>query len=108
MPACQHRVEKTMIVDTVASPDEKAKARIARGRQDADRAADDRSSGALRQGTSRHAGDCELEALARQFGATQSRLDRREIELPSDDHRSSSPSTTTPASFAIAASAAAT
>ena len=25
LPACQHRVEKTMIVDTVESPDEKAR-----------------------------------------------------------------------------------
>ncbi len=30
-------------------------------------------------------GDCELEALAKRFGSTESRLERRQTELPRDD-----------------------
>lgn len=65
MPACQHRVEDTMIVDTIESPDPKARARV-------------RSSAALLTellmsdhsapcAKERASGDCELEALARRL-----------------------------------------
>ena len=82
LPACQHRVEKTMIVDTVASPDEKAKSRIRSAVKTlTELLMTDHPSPCAKEQA--HAGDCELEALARQYGSTQSRLTRREIVLPS-------------------------
>src|SRR5262249_31201091 len=84
VPACQHRVEKTMIVDTVASPDEKAKARLASAVKTlTELLMTDHPSPCAKE--KQNPGDCELEALARQYGGAQSRLARRELALPRDE-----------------------
>jgi CRP-like cAMP-binding protein/NAD-dependent dihydropyrimidine dehydrogenase PreA subunit len=84
LPACQHRVEKTMIVDTVESPDEKAKARLNSAvKVLTELLMTDHPSPCVKE--KQHPGDCELEALALRFGLTESRLERRKTELPRDD-----------------------
>jgi CRP-like cAMP-binding protein/Fe-S-cluster-containing hydrogenase component 2 len=84
VPACQHRVEKTMIVDTVASPDEKAKKRIhAAVKTLTELLMTDHPAPCAKE--QQHAGECELEALARQYGSTQSRLARRGTNLKTDE-----------------------
>jgi CRP-like cAMP-binding protein/Fe-S-cluster-containing hydrogenase component 2 len=83
LPACQHRVEDTMIVDTIESPDAKAKARV--------RAAvevltellmTDHATPCTKE---QQSNDCELEALARRLELARPRFPRRAIELPKDD-----------------------
>ena len=84
LPACQHRVEKTMIVDTVESPDEKAKTRVRAAVQVlTELLMADHPAPCVKE--IQNAGDCELEALARRFGATIPRLTRRTTELPKDE-----------------------
>ncbi len=84
LPACQHRVEKTMIVDTVESPDEKAKTRVRSAvKVLTELLMTDHPSPCLKE--KQNPGDCELEALAGRFGSTHSRLERRTTELPRDD-----------------------
>jgi CRP-like cAMP-binding protein/Fe-S-cluster-containing hydrogenase component 2 len=83
LPACQHRVEDTMIVDTIESPDARAKARV--------RAAvlvltellmTDHAAPCAKEQQSH---DCELEALARRLGLATPRFARRPTALPNDD-----------------------
>ncbi|GIW86482.1 MAG: hypothetical protein KatS3mg108_0806 [Isosphaeraceae bacterium] len=83
MPACQHRVEETMIVDTIASPDERAARRV--------RAAvavltellmSDHPAPCPKQAAT---GDCELEALAARLGVDGGRLPSRSTPGPRDD-----------------------
>jgi CRP-like cAMP-binding protein/Fe-S-cluster-containing dehydrogenase component len=84
LPACQHRVEKTMIVDTVDSPDSKAKARLRSAvKVLTELLMTDHPSPCVKE--RQNPGDCELEALAQRFGSTQPRLDRRQTELPRDE-----------------------
>ncbi len=84
LPACQHRVEKTMIIDTVESPDEKARARLRSAvKVLTELLMTDHPSPCVKE--KQHAGDCELESLSRRFGSTEPRLDRRLNELPRDD-----------------------
>jgi CRP-like cAMP-binding protein/Fe-S-cluster-containing dehydrogenase component len=82
LPACQHRVEETMQVQTLGSPDPEARERI-------------RSSVALLTELlmadhgapctkESEYGDCELEALARKFGIAKARFPARELR-PKDD-----------------------
>ena len=108
LPACQHRVEKTMIVDTVESPDEKAKARLRSAVKIlTELLMTDHPSPCVKE--RQNPGDCELEALARRFGSTAAAArPPRRPSSPGTIRRWSSPSTTTPASSAIAACAAAT
>jgi CRP-like cAMP-binding protein/Fe-S-cluster-containing dehydrogenase component len=84
LPACQHRVEDGMIVDTVASPDPEARDRIERSVKTllGLLMADHPSPCAKEQ---QHAGDCELEALARRFEVAGGRFQGRPKELPRDD-----------------------
>ena len=73
LPACQHRVEETMIVQTIESPnDPKARARI--------RASVGLLTELLMTGhptpcaKEKQSGDCELEALARRLGIAANRF----------------------------------
>ena len=62
LPACQHRVEKTMIVDTVESPDSKAKARLHSAvKVLTELLMTDHPSPCVKE--RQNPGDCELEAL---------------------------------------------
>ena len=83
LPACQHRVEDGMIVDTIASPDDKARGRIDRSVKTlvSMLMADHPSPCAKEQ---QHSGDCELEALARRFGVDGKPFPSRP-ERPRDD-----------------------
>ena len=84
LPACQHRVEETMIVDTVESPVPKAKARLHSAvKLLTELLMTDHPSPCVKE--KQHPGDCELEALATRFGSTEPRLVRRKTELPRDD-----------------------
>ena len=84
LPACQHRVEKTMIIDTVDSPDEKSKTRVRNAvKVLTELLMTDHPTPCVKEKL--HAGDCELEALAARFEVTQPRLERRKNELPRDD-----------------------
>ena len=84
LPACQHRVEKTMIVDTVESPDAKARARLhAAVKVLTELLMTDHPSPCVKE--RQNPGDCELEALARRFGSTEPRFERRKTDLPRDD-----------------------
>jgi CRP-like cAMP-binding protein/Fe-S-cluster-containing hydrogenase component 2 len=83
MPACQHRVEETMIVDTIASPDSRAAERV--------RTAvgvltellmSDHPSPCPKQAAT---GDCELEALAARLGISAGRLPGRPAPRVRDD-----------------------
>ena len=105
MPACQHRVEKTMIVDTVASPDEKAKTRI--------RSAVKTLTELL---MTDHPAPCTRKSKTPATASSRRLLgntDRRSHDSPGAKpcfpamNRPSSRSTTTPAFFAIVVSAAA-
>ncbi len=84
LPACQHRVEKTMIVDTVESSDPKARTRLQSAvKVLTELLMTDHPTPCVKE--KQHPGDCELEALAKRFGSTESRLERRKTELPRDD-----------------------
>ena len=84
LPACQHRVEDGMIVDTVASPDPAARGRIEGSVKTLIELlmADHPSPCAKEQ---QHPGDCELEAVAKRFGVGGGRFPGRPTELPRDD-----------------------
>ncbi len=83
VPACQHRVEEGMIIDTIGSPDPKPRARI-------DRAVktlisllmSDHPTPCAKERQKK--GDCELEALARRFGIEKTPFDSRPADLPTD------------------------
>jgi CRP-like cAMP-binding protein/formate hydrogenlyase subunit 6/NADH:ubiquinone oxidoreductase subunit I len=83
LPACQHRVEDGMIVDTIASPDPAARARIEGSVKTLlGLLMSDHPTPCAKE--QQHPGDCELEALARRFGVTVGRFPGR-AELPRDD-----------------------
>jgi len=83
MPACQHRVEDTMIVDTVESPDPKASARVRSAvKVLTELLMTDHPAPCTKETQS---GDCELEALARRLELGAPRLLRRATLLPKDD-----------------------
>ncbi len=84
LPACQHRVEDEMIVNTIASPDPNARQRIESAVKTLVQLlmADHPSPCAKER---QHPGDCELEALARRLDATAPRFEHRAVELPKDD-----------------------
>jgi CRP-like cAMP-binding protein/Fe-S-cluster-containing dehydrogenase component len=83
LPACQHRVEDTMIVDTIESPNGEARDRVRR------------AVGTLVEllmadhpslcDKEKQTGDCELEALARRLQVPAPRVERRPADLPRDD-----------------------
>ncbi len=89
LPACQHRVEEGMIVDTIASPNEPARQRVERAVQTLLELlmADHPAPCAKEQ---QRPGSCELEALARRFNVTGQRYapsrstSRRERCAPRD------------------------
>jgi CRP-like cAMP-binding protein/Fe-S-cluster-containing hydrogenase component 2 len=82
LPACQHRVEDTMLVDTIESPDLKARARVrAAVRVLTELLMTDHPTPCAKEA---HSGDCELEALARRLELSSPRYDRRAGELPKD------------------------
>ena len=84
LPACQHRVEDGMIVDTVASPDPAARVRIEGSVKTLlGLLMSDHPSPCVKEQQNR--GDCELEALASRFGVTGGRFEKRPTELPRDD-----------------------
>ncbi len=84
MPACQHRVEKEMIVNTIASPDPAASRRVERSVKTLlDLLMSDHPSPCAKE--QQHAGDCELEALAGRFGVAGGRFPGRPAELLRDD-----------------------
>jgi CRP-like cAMP-binding protein/Fe-S-cluster-containing hydrogenase component 2 len=76
LPACQHRVEPQMVVDTINSPDETARDRVTRAVKNLLELlmADHPSPCAKEQ---QHPGSCELEALARRFKVTGNRFKNR-------------------------------
>jgi NAD-dependent dihydropyrimidine dehydrogenase PreA subunit len=84
LPACQHRVEEGMIVDTIGSPDREARSRIEKAVKTlisllmADHPTPCAKELQIK-------GDCELEALARKFGVEQSPFDRRQNDLQTDN-----------------------
>ena len=82
LPACQHRVEEGMIVDTIESPDEKVRKRISRhvGMLTGLLMADHPTPCAKQRAT----GDCELEELADRFGSERAHFGKR-TERPRDD-----------------------
>jgi NAD-dependent dihydropyrimidine dehydrogenase PreA subunit len=84
VPACQHRVEEGMIIDTIASKDREASARIERAVKTllSLLMADHPTPCAKER---QIAGDCELEALARRFQVPTSPFDPRRQDLPLDN-----------------------
>jgi CRP-like cAMP-binding protein/Fe-S-cluster-containing dehydrogenase component len=83
LPACQHRVEDGMIVNTIASPDASAKRRIESAVKTLlELLISDHPTPCAKE--LQHAGDCELEALARRFELGPPRYARRATELPRD------------------------
>ncbi|ODU01312.1 MAG: hypothetical protein ABS79_01900 [Planctomycetes bacterium SCN 63-9] len=84
LPACQHRVEDGMVVDTIESPNLKAKARI-RGAVDTivELLMSDHPTPCIKE--QRNPGDCELEGLARRFDIKSPKFAGRPVELPHDD-----------------------
>jgi CRP-like cAMP-binding protein/Fe-S-cluster-containing dehydrogenase component len=83
LPSCQHRVEDAMIIDTVESPDAKAKARV-RGSVEllTELLLADHPAPCAKEQRFK---DCELEALARRLKLGTPRFARRAAELPKDD-----------------------
>jgi CRP-like cAMP-binding protein/Fe-S-cluster-containing hydrogenase component 2 len=84
LPACQHRVEAEMVVNTIASPDPGPRQRVESAVKTlvellmADHpspCAKEQQPGAV----------CELETLARQLEVTAPRFEKRAVELPKDD-----------------------
>ncbi len=83
LPACQHRVEDTMIVDTIESPDTKARARVRSAVQVlTELLMTDHPTPCAKEMQS---GDCELESLARRLELSAPRLAHRQAILPKDD-----------------------
>lgn len=84
LPACQHRVEDGMIVDTVESPDAAARSRIEGSVKTLlELLMADHPSPCAKE--RQHAGDCELEALANRFAVNGGRFPGRPAALPTDD-----------------------
>jgi CRP-like cAMP-binding protein/Fe-S-cluster-containing dehydrogenase component len=84
LPACQHRVEEGMIVNTIASPDADARQRIESAVKTllALLLSDHPSPCAKER---QHAGDCELEALGRRFEVDGRQFQPRAASLPRDE-----------------------
>jgi CRP-like cAMP-binding protein/Fe-S-cluster-containing dehydrogenase component len=79
LPACQHRVEDGMIVNTVASPDAAARRRIESAVKTLlSLLMTDHPTPCVKEQKSN---DCELEALARRFQLDPPKFDRRETKL---------------------------
>jgi CRP-like cAMP-binding protein/Fe-S-cluster-containing dehydrogenase component len=73
LPACQHRVEETMIVDTMGSRDEKARIRITRSvRTLLEMLLADHPQPCEKE--RQNPGECELEALGRRFRIRENRF----------------------------------
>jgi len=84
LPACQHRVEDEMIVNTIASPDANARRRIESAVKTlVELLMADHPSPCAKE--RQNSGDCELEALAHRLELTTPRFERRAVELPKDD-----------------------
>jgi CRP-like cAMP-binding protein/Fe-S-cluster-containing hydrogenase component 2 len=84
LAACQHRVEDTMIIDTIESPDEKARSRVRSAvRLLTELLMADHPAPCVKE--VQHQGDCELEAVARRFDVTVGRFEARTADLPRDD-----------------------
>lgn len=66
LPSCQHRVEETMVIDTMASPDEKARNRIKKSVNTlVELMLSDHPSPCEKE--RRNKGDCELESLGKRL-----------------------------------------
>jgi CRP-like cAMP-binding protein/Fe-S-cluster-containing dehydrogenase component len=84
LPACQHRVEDEMIVNTIASPDPDARRRIGSAVTTlVELLMADHPSPCTKEW--QNPGDCELEGLAQKLDVTRPRFERRAVELPKDD-----------------------
>jgi ferredoxin len=84
LPACQHRVEEGMIVDTIASPDQEVRARIDRAvRTLLSLLMTDHPTPCAKE--RQIPGDCELETLAKRFDVPTSPFERRLLDLPTDN-----------------------
>ncbi|MEA2631675.1 MAG: hypothetical protein QOE66_1894, partial [Chloroflexota bacterium] len=76
LPACQHRVEPTMQVQTIESPDPEARSRVQSGvKMLTELLMADHPTPCTKE---TQGGSCELEALARRFGILKPRFPRRE------------------------------
>lgn len=107
LPACQHRVEDEMIVNTIASPDPNARQRIGSAVKTlVELLMADHPSPCIKE--RQNAGDCELEGIAKKLDATTPRFDAGRSSFPRTTRRWSLPSTTMPASSATVACEAAT
>jgi ferredoxin len=85
LPACQHRVEDGMIIDTIESPKPEARQRIETAVKSLiSLLLSDHPTPCAKE--QQQPGDCELEALARRFGVDkdQVELPARSVELPTD------------------------
>src|SRR5262249_6763187 len=79
LPSCQHRVEDGMIVDTIESPDKKARSRIRSAvKVLTELLMTDHPTPCAKQ---QRSGDCELEALASRLELIPPRFDRRPTPL---------------------------
>ena len=84
LPACQHRVEDGMIVDTIASPDANARVRVESAVKTLlSLLMSDHPTPCVKE--RQRAGDCELEALARRFGVAGDQFESRSAELTRDE-----------------------
>jgi ferredoxin len=85
LPACQHRVEEGMIIDTIRSPKPEARDRIEKAvRSLISLLLSDHPTPCAKE--KQRSGDCELEALARQFGVAKDQIafPSRKEDLPTD------------------------
>jgi CRP-like cAMP-binding protein/Fe-S-cluster-containing dehydrogenase component len=84
LPACQHRVEDTMEIQTVASPNDPEAGRRVRSAVKVllELLISDHQTPCARE---RETGDCELEGLARRFGVGEPRFPRRAEGRGRDD-----------------------
>ena len=84
LPACQHRVEDEMIVNTIASPDPNARHRIGTAVKTlVELLMADHPSPCTKE--RQNPGDCELEGMAKKLDVTKPRFERRAVEFPRDD-----------------------
>jgi ferredoxin len=85
LPACQHRVEDGMIIDTISSPDAKARERINKAVKSLlSLLLSDHPTPCAKEKQKK--GDCELEALAERFGVKKEKVAfaSRKADLPPD------------------------
>jgi ferredoxin len=84
LPACQHRVEEGMIVNSIGSPQPESRLRIEKAVKSllSLLLADHPTPCAKEKLTT---GDCEFEALAKRFGVAKSAFDGRQSKLPTDN-----------------------